>query len=123
MATSKYFQQRARRADRGETLRILTKAGKGNPPVEGDELPADWQKGARRKSVRSYKGRDITKKNKPRTAIPSPAFSFVVKDFGFAFPCRLLPIACLTRTSTKPSDLLCWRDVQANILQAKQCPA
>lgn len=40
MGTEEYFLQRARRADRKETLRILSKAGKGNPPVEGDELPA-----------------------------------------------------------------------------------
>jgi len=62
LRTEEYFQQRARRADRAETLRILDKAGKGNPPVEGDELPAGWrlgsqQKQARRKPVRSYKRR------------------------------------------------------------------
>jgi len=62
MAVTNCFQQRARRADRGETLRILNKAGKGNPPVEGDELPADWQKGTRKKSVRSYKGRENNEK-------------------------------------------------------------
>ena len=28
-----------RRADRAETLRILDRAGMGNPPLEGDELP------------------------------------------------------------------------------------
>ena len=60
LRTEEYFQQRARRADRGETLRILNKAGRGNPPVEGDELPAGWQKGRRRKSVRSSRGRQKT---------------------------------------------------------------
>ena len=39
LRTEDYFRERARRADRAETLRILERAGKGNPPVEGDELP------------------------------------------------------------------------------------
>jgi hypothetical protein len=60
LRTEEYFQQRARRADRKETLRILSKAGKGNPPVEGDDLPATWrpssdQKKRRAKAVRSSK--------------------------------------------------------------------
>jgi hypothetical protein len=41
LRTQEYFQERARRADRFETLRILERAGKGNPPIKGDELPAD----------------------------------------------------------------------------------
>ncbi len=43
MRTEDYFLERARRADRAETLRILGRAGKGNPPMEGDELPSDWE--------------------------------------------------------------------------------
>ena len=39
LRTEDYFRERARRADRAATLRILNRAGKGNPPVEGDELP------------------------------------------------------------------------------------
>jgi hypothetical protein len=39
LRTAEYFGERGRRADRGETLRILTRAGKGNLPVKGDELP------------------------------------------------------------------------------------
>src|SRR5947199_5732260 len=42
LRTEEYFRERGRRADRAETLRILERAGKGNPPVEGDELPQDW---------------------------------------------------------------------------------
>ena len=30
-------------------LRILERAGKGNPPMEGDELPQEWQKKPGRK--------------------------------------------------------------------------
>ena len=43
LRTEEFFRGRARRADRFETLRILAKAGKGNPPVPGDELPSDWK--------------------------------------------------------------------------------
>jgi hypothetical protein len=39
LRTAEYFQVRIRRADRAETLRILDRAGKGNPPMQGDELP------------------------------------------------------------------------------------
>lgn len=52
LRTQEYFQQRARRADRAETLRILKKAGRGSTPIKGDELPADWQKRSK-KSRRS----------------------------------------------------------------------
>src|SRR4030081_3726928 len=41
LRTEEYFQERIRRANRAETLRILDRAGKGNPPMEGDELPRD----------------------------------------------------------------------------------
>jgi hypothetical protein len=40
LRTAEYFEERGRRADRGETLRILTRAGKRNLPVKGDELPS-----------------------------------------------------------------------------------
>ena len=43
LRTEDYFRERGRRADRAETLRILERAGKGNPPMKGDELPAEWE--------------------------------------------------------------------------------
>jgi hypothetical protein len=43
LRTEEYFQERIRRANRSETLRILDRAGKGNPPREGDELPRKWE--------------------------------------------------------------------------------
>jgi uncharacterized repeat protein (TIGR03803 family) len=43
LRTEDYFRERGSRADRAETLRILERAGKGNPPVKGDELPSEWQ--------------------------------------------------------------------------------
>jgi hypothetical protein len=41
LRTGRYFQERIRRADRAETPRIPDRAGKGNSPMEGDELPSD----------------------------------------------------------------------------------
>lgn len=49
LRTEDYFRQRARRADRAETLRILERAGKGNPPVPEDQIPATSQKKPSRK--------------------------------------------------------------------------
>jgi hypothetical protein len=46
LRTEDYFQKRAHRANRAETLRILERAGRENPLTEGDELPADWPKDA-----------------------------------------------------------------------------
>lgn len=43
LRTEEYFRERASRADVAEALRILESAGKGSPPLEGDELPPDWQ--------------------------------------------------------------------------------
>ncbi len=48
LRTEEYFQERIRRADRAETRRILGRAGKGEPPMEGDELPSDWTPNGRR---------------------------------------------------------------------------
>src|SRR5260370_20903757 len=53
LRTEEYFRERGSRADRAETLRILEKAGKGNLPVEGDELPTEWQKKPGRKAASS----------------------------------------------------------------------
>jgi HicB family len=68
LRTGKYFRERGRRADRSETLRILQRAGKGNAPVEGDELPAEWRKKPGRKAVN---GRDSLSKRgqKKRAAV------------------------------------------------------
>jgi hypothetical protein len=51
LRTETYFRERSRRADRAETLRILERAGRGNPPMEGDELPSEWQKKPSRKAA------------------------------------------------------------------------
>ena len=48
LRTREYFAEHAGRADRQQTLRILERAGKGQPPVPGDELP-EGQYGAERK--------------------------------------------------------------------------
>lgn len=59
LRTEEYFRERGGRADRAETLRILQRAGKGNAPVEGDELPEEWQKKPGRKAAN---GRDSVNK-------------------------------------------------------------
>lgn len=39
LRTEEYFVERAARGDVSQALRILKRAGAGQPPVEGDELP------------------------------------------------------------------------------------
>ena len=41
MRTEEYFEERERRADPARVNRILARVGKGNPPIEGDELPLE----------------------------------------------------------------------------------
>jgi hypothetical protein len=38
LRTEEYFRERAERGDVGRAKRILKRAGRGNPPVPGDEL-------------------------------------------------------------------------------------
>ena len=38
LRTEDYFREKARRADMKKALAILARAGKGNPPLPGDEL-------------------------------------------------------------------------------------
>ena len=50
LRTEEYFRERGRRGNRGETKPCgVSNAGKGTPPVEGDELPQEWQKKPGRK--------------------------------------------------------------------------
>jgi hypothetical protein len=66
LRTEGYFRERGSRADRPETLRILERAGKGNAPVEGDELPAEWRKKPGR---RAANGREsVSKRGQKRRA-------------------------------------------------------
>jgi hypothetical protein len=48
LRTEETFAARARRADPAKIARILKRVGKGNPPVEGDELPPEFE--AKKKS-------------------------------------------------------------------------
>jgi hypothetical protein len=67
LRTEEYFRERGRRADRAETLRILERAGEGNPPMEGDELPPEWRKKPGRKAANE---RDSAKRgHKKRAAV------------------------------------------------------
>lgn len=40
LRTESYIAERAARADLPKALRILKRAGRGRPPVKGDEMPA-----------------------------------------------------------------------------------
>ena len=68
LRTEEYFRERGRRANRAATLRILARAGQGNPRVEGDELPQEGQKKPGRKVTN---GRDSASKRgrKKRAAV------------------------------------------------------
>src|ERR1039458_10757345 len=61
LRTEDYFWERGRRGNRAETLEILERAGRGNPPMEGDELPQEWQKKPGRKVAN---GRDSANKHR-----------------------------------------------------------
>lgn len=39
LRTASYFEERARRDDPQKAVEILRRAGAGNPPMKGDELP------------------------------------------------------------------------------------
>jgi HicB-like protein involved in pilus formation len=65
LRTEEYFRERGRRADRTETLRILGRAGQGNPPMEGDELPPEWRK---RPSRKAANGSDSAKRRQRKRA-------------------------------------------------------
>ncbi|HYL64716.1 MAG TPA: toxin-antitoxin system HicB family antitoxin [Candidatus Methylomirabilis sp.] len=42
MRTEEFFEERARHADPRRVDRILSRLGKGNPPIPGDELPPGY---------------------------------------------------------------------------------
>ena len=44
LRTQEYFAERAARGNVEEAIRILVKAGVGNPPMPGDELPEKLRK-------------------------------------------------------------------------------
>lgn len=51
LRTEDYFREKARKADRKKTLSILARAGKGNPPLPGDE-PSPPQQARRSRAPR-----------------------------------------------------------------------
>jgi hypothetical protein len=63
LRTADYFRGRGGRADRAETLRILERAGKGNPAMKGDELPAKWRAKPGRQAT---DGRDSVSKRRQK---------------------------------------------------------
>jgi len=71
LRTEEYFRERGRRADRAETLRILERAGKGKPPVEGDELPQDWLSKSESGKSLTPKTKEALRGRKPRNSKPT----------------------------------------------------
>jgi hypothetical protein len=71
LRTEEYFLERSRRANRAETLRILDRAGKGNPPMEGDELAPslEYEKQASATFGRTNTQSDKLKKRRKKTKI------------------------------------------------------
>jgi hypothetical protein len=51
-SASNYIALRAKRGNVQRAIEILHKAGTGNPPIEGDELPESWQQPANGKRQR-----------------------------------------------------------------------
>ena len=68
LRTEEYFRERGRRANRAETLRILERAGKGNPPLEGDDLPLEWRPKSELKKSVSRKNVPSVRRQKRRKA-------------------------------------------------------
>ncbi len=56
---AEYFRERGRRGDRQETLRLLARAGIGNPPIAGDEISPLRD---RRKRHKPARGKDRKKR-------------------------------------------------------------
>ena len=48
LRTEEYFAERVRRANPAKIAQILQRVGKGNPPVEGDEMPPKLAKKRRK---------------------------------------------------------------------------
>ena len=55
-----YISLRAQRSNLPRALEILNKAGRGNPPMKGDELPASWKR-RKPQPARSRKKRPSTR--------------------------------------------------------------
>ena len=72
LRTEEYFRERSMRANRLETMRILSRAGRENEPSHGDELPKDLRRVApkAKKKQRSAPGKPRLKtraRSKQRT--------------------------------------------------------
>ncbi|MFP5230366.1 MAG: toxin-antitoxin system HicB family antitoxin [Acidobacteriota bacterium] len=66
--TESFFRERARRANIPEAIAILNRMGKGNPPMEGDELHdpdnLDVQGNSRRKRARQTRPKKLAARAK-----------------------------------------------------------
>src|ERR1700683_945746 len=100
LRTEKYFRERGRRANRAETLRILERAGKGNAPVEGDELPAEWQKKPGRGAVN---GRDsVSKRGLKKRSAAKSVYSALKRRSSTVLPGRKQVPPCAVAGALAP---------------------
>lgn len=79
-SASNYISLRAKRADLPRALEILGRAGAGNPPIEGDELPESYES-KRTPGVQGPKAVRLSENFRPEGAVKKagrgmpPAFS------------------------------------------------
>ncbi|MEO8725126.1 MAG: hypothetical protein ABI383_03295 [Acidobacteriaceae bacterium] len=52
LRTLDYLRKRAEQADLPRTKKILQRAGRGNPPLPGDELPEDFKESIKKKGFK-----------------------------------------------------------------------
>ena len=65
MRTVAFFERYTRNADVGRAMGILSKAGRNNPPMPGDELPEGWDSKPRKSRVRR-KPAGLTRSKSPK---------------------------------------------------------
>lgn len=52
LRTVDYLRKRAEQADLPRTKKVLQRAGRGNPPLPGDELPEDFKESIKKKGFK-----------------------------------------------------------------------
>jgi hypothetical protein len=69
LRTEEYFAERAAKGDINRAFEVLRRAGKANPPVPGDELPAKSVGRRRRESQRGRRSKrgQSSRARQPRT--------------------------------------------------------
>jgi len=66
LRTAEYFQSRAQRANREETVEVLARAGRRNPPIDGDELPSKQTRNGSSRAKTSHANGSASAKRRAR---------------------------------------------------------